>query len=74
MINDSFKETYIGLKFRQFKHKLIFRYKCSRTKSAVKRYKYCTDKKPKRQIRAEIAICKKFWGCYPLHYFRYDLS
>jgi hypothetical protein len=42
-------------------------------KSAIERYKACNDKKPKRQIRAEIAICKKFWGCYPLHYFRYDL-
>lgn len=38
-------------------------------KSAYIRYKDCVDIKS----RAEIAICKKFWGCYPLHYFRYDL-
>lgn len=42
-------------------------------KQAIKRYKACNDKKSKRQIRTEIAICKKFWGCYPHHYFRYDL-
>ncbi len=73
MKNRSFKESYIGLKLRQFKHKLLYKYKYHRMKSANKRYKNCKDKKSKRQIRAEISICKIFWGCYPLHYFRYDL-
>ncbi|MBU3180283.1 sugar-transfer associated ATP-grasp domain-containing protein [Clostridium psychrophilum] len=69
----NFKNSYIGLKLRQVKHKLTYRYKYHRMKSAYKRYKDCKNKKSKRQIRAEISICKKYWGCYPLHYFRYDL-
>jgi hypothetical protein len=73
MINSSFKNTYIGFKLRQFKHKLTFRHKYLRMKSAIIRYKACKDKKCKRQTRAEIAISKKFWDCYPFHYFRYDL-
>ncbi|HEY8892195.1 MAG TPA: sugar-transfer associated ATP-grasp domain-containing protein [Clostridium sp.] len=73
MINASFKDSYIGLKLRQLKHKLIYRYRYHRMKSAYTRFKDCNDKKPKKQIREEISICKRFWGCYPLHYFRYDL-
>jgi len=73
MINTSFKDRYIGLKLRQFKHKLAYKYKYPRMKRAIKKYKCCNDKKSKRQIREEIDICKKFWGCYPLHYFRYNL-
>jgi hypothetical protein len=42
-------------------------------RSAIERYKACDYKKSKRQIRVEVGICKRFWGCYPLHYFRYDL-
>jgi hypothetical protein len=73
MIIISFKHTYIGLKLRQLKHRLTYGYKNPRMKSAIKRYKSCNDKKCKRQIRVEVATCKNFWGCYPLHYFRYDL-
>lgn len=73
MKNIRFKESYIGLKLRQFKHKLTYKYKYNRMKNAVTRYKNCKDKKSNKQIRAEINICKKFWGCYPLHYFRYNL-
>ena len=73
IININFKNSYIGLKLRQIKHKLIYKYKYHRMKSAVERYKDSSEKKSKKQIRTEIAICKKFWGCYPFHYFRYDL-
>jgi hypothetical protein len=40
---------------------------------AIRRFDECTKRKPKRQLRHEISLCKKYWGCYPLHYFRYDL-
>jgi hypothetical protein len=40
---------------------------------AMNRYKKCTDKKNKSQIRREIQLCKKYWKCYPHHYFMYDL-
>ncbi|GAI52270.1 unnamed protein product, partial [marine sediment metagenome] len=40
---------------------------------AMRRYKKCDNKKPKSRIRKEMNLCKKFWGCYPLHYYRYDL-
>lgn len=73
MINTSFKDTYTGLKLRHFKHKVTYKYKNQRMESAINRYKACNYKKSKRKIRSEIDICKKFWGCYPLHYFRYDL-
>lgn len=73
IININFKKTYIGYKVRQLKHRVTFKNKYSRMDSAIERYKACNDKKTKRQIRKEIAICKKFWGCYPLHYFRYGL-
>ena len=69
----NFKDTYLGFKLRQFKHRLIFKYKYPRMKSASIRYKYCKDKKFVSKIREEIAICRDYWGCYPLHYFRYDL-
>lgn len=67
------KEIYIVLKLRQFKHRITYKYEYPRMKSAIKRYKYCEDKKSKKQIREEIELCKKYWGCYPLHYFRYNL-
>jgi len=40
---------------------------------AMRRFKKCNNKKPGSQIRKEVNLCKTFWGCYPLHYFRYDL-
>lgn len=67
------KDTYIGLRLRQFKHEITYKYEYPRMKSAFWRYKYCEDKKSKRQIREETAVCKNYWGCYPFHYFRYDL-
>jgi len=73
MKRNSFKNTYIGLMLRQLKHRISYKYKYLRMKKAYERYENCKDKKPKRQIREEIAICKKYWGCYPLYYFRYDL-
>ena len=72
-MNTAFKTTFIGVKLRQFKHLVTFRINNPRMKSAIERYKNCEDKKSKSQIKTEVDICKRFWGIYPLHYFRYDL-
>ena len=44
-----------------------------RQREAMERFKICQDKKPSYLIRKEIQLSKKFWGCFPLFYFRYDL-
>ncbi len=41
--------------------------------NAMNRYRNCTDKKSKSQINQEIQVCKKYWNCYPHHYFLNDL-
>jgi len=40
---------------------------------AMIRFKECDNKKNTTQINQEIQLCKKFWKCYPHHYFTYDL-
>jgi hypothetical protein len=36
---------------------------------AMKRFQECDNKKNLSRIRHEIRICKKYWKCYPHHYF-----
>lgn len=40
---------------------------------AMERFRKCKNKKPASQIKREIQICKKFWKCYPYHYFTQNL-
>lgn len=40
---------------------------------SMKRYNECDNKKSSSQIRSEINVCKKFWKCFPYHYYMYDL-
>jgi hypothetical protein len=40
---------------------------------SMKRFSDCDSKKSASQIRAEINLCKKFWKCFPYHYYLYDL-
>ncbi len=67
------KESYWGLKARE----LLYRMRAKSTYAplglALQRYKSCRDKKPQKQIRREIRLCKSHWGCYPWHYYLYDL-
>ncbi len=42
-------------------------------KEAMERYRNCDNKKNASQIKKEIQICKKYWKCYPYHYFMHDL-
>lgn len=45
----------------------------AKNNQAMKRFKQCKNKKSKHQIKKEINLCKKYWKCYPFHYFRYNL-
>ena len=40
---------------------------------AIKRFNECATKKNTSQIKREIQVCKKYWKCYPYHYFTQDL-
>lgn len=73
MNNINILNSYLVIRLREIKHKICYKYKSNRMEEGIKRYKSCKGKKTKKQIRKEINICKKFWGCYPLHYYRYDL-
>ncbi len=67
------KSYYLVLRLRELKHRLTYKRYYKRMAQAMERFHECNNKKPSRQIRREMGLCKKFWGCYPLHYFRYDL-
>jgi len=58
---------------RVLKHRLTYEKSYKRMAQAMERFRKCDNKKAKHQIKKEIALCKNFWKCYPLHYFRYDL-
>lgn len=72
-LNVLIKDTQLGIKLRQLKHRLTYRNVSNAMACAMKRYEECENKKPASQIRHEINLCKKYWDCYPLHYYRYDL-
>jgi len=40
---------------------------------AMERFKNCDNKKNASQIKREILVCKKYWKCYPHHYFTNNL-
>ena len=40
---------------------------------AMIRFKNCKNLKKPSQIKREIQICKKYWECYPYHYFIQNL-
>lgn len=42
-------------------------------KAGWERYRTCQDKKPAGQIRKEMALSRRYWGCEPLFYYRYNL-
>jgi len=42
-------------------------------KDAMKRFKECNNKKSISQMKEEIEVCRKFWKCYPYHYFTHNL-
>jgi hypothetical protein len=68
-----FAQTQFALKSAEIAHRLTYEKRDNRMAEAMERFKKCKDKKPKSQIKKEMMICKNFWGCYPLHYYRYNL-
>lgn len=67
------KRNEFVLKLKECRHRISYKSNYKRMANAMKRYKSCENKKPLSQINKEINLCKRYWGCYPLHYFRYDL-
>lgn len=70
---NSLKKSELVLRLKEYKYRIYYKNNCERMVNAIERYKKCKDKKPLRQIKEEINLCKRYWNCYPLHYFRYDL-
>ncbi len=62
-----------ALRLKEIKHKLTYKDIEPRMKEALWKYKHCSQKKPSGQIKKETEALRKYWGCYPLHYFRYGL-
>lgn len=57
----------------EMRHRLVYEKSYKRMAQAMKRFNKCGNKKPKSQTRKEMNLCKKFWRCCPLHYYRYNL-
>jgi len=58
---------------KRIKEKLYPGYLVPEFKKAMERYRVCDTIKKKPQIKKEIRLYKKFWGCYPYDYFLCDL-
>ena len=72
VINE-FKNSYHGFLLKEYKYRLRCEKSYDRMAISMERYRNCKTKKPLWKIKSEINLCKKYWKCYPLHYFRYDL-
>ncbi len=66
-------QSYLLLYFTEIIYRLTYAKRNQRMALALQVYKKASHKKPKQQIKREITLCKKYWGCYPMHYFRYEL-
>lgn len=67
------KNSMMMLKLNEKIHRTTYKHHSRLMQKSLERFERCNSKKTKSQIRNEIQLCKKFWGCYPLHYFRYNL-
>ena len=67
------KDSYLALRLMEIRHRLVYEKSYKRMAQAMGRFKKCDNKKPKSRVRKEMNLYKRFWGCYPLHYYRYDL-
>ncbi len=66
-------EAYLALKLQEQLHRYQFPRAFRPMQHALQRWQRCDTKKPAARIRREMSLCRKFWGCQPLHYYRYDL-
>jgi hypothetical protein len=70
---NNFAQTQFALKSAEIIHRLTYVKRSHRMAEAMERFHKCEDKKPESQIKKEMILCKNFWGCYPLHYYQYNL-
>lgn len=66
-------QTPVALRSAELFHRLTYVKRSQRMAEAMKRFYNCKDKKPESQIKKEMILCKNYWGCYPLHYYQYNL-
>lgn len=67
------KDEYYALVLRELKHRYSYKRYDEKMRKAMERYKNCKEKKDINLIKEEINICKRYWKCFPMHYFRYNL-
>ena len=70
---ENIMKSPLVLRLKEVHHRWTYKKTYEKMALAMSRYERCRDKKPSTQIRQEIRLCKSFWKCYPLHYFRYNL-
>ncbi|MGU8237642.1 sugar-transfer associated ATP-grasp domain-containing protein [Clostridium perfringens] len=61
------------LKIKEFRYRKTYYKNDEKMIEAMDRFKKSIDKKDLNKIKEEICLCKKFWGCFPSHYYRYNL-
>jgi hypothetical protein len=66
-------KSLLGMRIQEMRFRFFIGHKYKRMVQAKKRFALCQNRKSRRQMRREIRLCRSFWGCYPLHYFRYNL-
>ena len=66
------RESFLGLRLRERVWGYRFKRKYAPLAAALQRFAECDCRKPQAQIKREILLCKRFWKCYPWHYFLYD--
>lgn len=66
-------QTRPALKTAELIHRVTLPYRYPPMQEARRRFKTCTQKKPAKDMKWEIQVCWKYWHCYPLYYFRYNL-
>lgn len=66
---------YLKLKLAEIKHRVMYKKKYDKMSIAMKKYQQCPLelRKDPKKIKREIKLLKDYWGCYPLHYYRYEL-
>ena len=66
-------KEYLFYFWKKSSEKQSHRYFNEHFKDDIERFKNSQYKKKQNQIDNEIKVLKKYWGCYPYQYFRYDL-
>ncbi len=72
VFDGDWKETYPALRLRELKHRKTYPKQNDRMAQAYLRYQNAGKQKENGRIGRELALCQKYWKCYPLHYFRYN--